>query len=329
MRERDMEKIAQRVLEGDRRALARLITRVESRSPDVAAVLATLYDRTGRAYMIGITGPPGAGKSTLTDRLIGQYRDQGKTVGVVAIDPSSPFSGGALLGDRVRMMQHANDAGVFIRSLGSRGHSGGLSRATREIAGLMDAFGFDVIIIETVGVGQTELDVMDLAHSVVVVFVPESGDMVQTMKAGLTEIADIFVVNKSDRPGADFMLRELDQTVEYAANAPWRIPVLKTIAFQDVGITELVEALAEHRVYREKTTRDPQALGRIRMSRLVEVLSGLIGDRLLDPKNINGALGELSRQVFDGTLNPYTAAQKLLSDPDLIAQLAAGEKEQS
>ena len=325
MRSNDVMELADRVLQGDRRALARLITFVESRNPVVAGVMGRLYAHTGHAQQIGITGPPGAGKSTLADKLIGKFRDQDLTVGVVAIDPSSPFTGGALLGDRVRMMNHASDPGVFIRSLGSRGHHGGLSRATQEIVGLMDAFGYDVILIETVGVGQTELDVMDLAHTVVVVFVPESGDMVQTMKAGLTEIADLFVVNKCDRPGADSMVRELSQMIELNVNGPWQIPVVKTVAFKSEGVDELHERIVEHRHYLNEQNKDPEVAGRMRVIRFIEVFTGLISDRILHGENRNEALIQLTRQVYDGELNPYLAAQKILTDPALCALLADNE----
>lgn len=320
MSNENLKNIAERLLAGDRRALARLITRVESRDPEIAGILGELYSHTGNADIIGITGPPGAGKSTITDKLISRFRDQKKKVGVVAIDPSSPFSGGALLGDRVRMMQHATDQDVFIRSLGSRGSYGGLSRATSEIVGLMDAFGFDVIIVETVGVGQTELDVMDLAHSVIVVFVPESGDVVQTMKAGLTEIADIFVVNKCDRPGADSMARELDQMVDYNSEAKWRIPVLQTIALKNEGIDELYEQLEKHRLFLESGEKCPETLGKMRLNRFVDVFSGLISDKLLNYSDLNGDLGEIAKNVYEGRVNPYIAAQKILSDPRLLGQ---------
>ncbi|MCZ7585770.1 MAG: methylmalonyl Co-A mutase-associated GTPase MeaB [Deltaproteobacteria bacterium] len=195
--------LVKRLLAGERRALARMISLVEARAVDVATVMSEIYPATGRAAILGFTGPPGAGKSTLVDKVTILLREREMTVGVLAIDPSSPFSGGALLGDRIRMHRHFGDDGVFIRSLGTRGSHGGLSRATRDAARLMDAAGFDVVIVETVGVGQTELDIMELARTTTVVLVPESGDVVQTMKAGLTEIADIFVVNKSDRQGSD------------------------------------------------------------------------------------------------------------------------------
>ena len=208
-----LEKLLERFDRGDKVALARLITLIENHAPERNAVIERIYSKTGHAHIVGITGPPGAGKSTLVNVMIAKYRALGKQVAVLAIDPSSPFSGGAVLGDRVRMTDHYKDTGVYIRSISSRGSHGGLSRAAREITKLLDAFGHDIIIIETVGVGQTELGIMDLADTTVVVTVPEGGDAVQVMKAGLNEIADVFVVNKADRDGADRIKAELELNV--------------------------------------------------------------------------------------------------------------------
>lgn len=223
------------MLRGDRRALARLMTYVDNRHEALISIMKSVYPHCGKAYKIGMTGPPGSGKSTLVDRLIRYYRKANKKVGVVAIDPSSPFSGGALLGDRIRMVDHNADDKVFIRSLGSRGSHGGLSRATRDVVNLMDAFGMDLILIETVGVGQTELDIMSVADCTIVVLVPESGDTVQTMKAGLLEIADIFVVNKADREGADLIYSELMSL----SGGHQHVPVLKTEAVNNKGLEPL------------------------------------------------------------------------------------------
>ena len=329
MRNNDVDKLVQGIMDQDRRSLARLITLVEARHPQVATAMGYLYNKCGNAFVLGITGPPGAGKSTLTDKIIAKYREQNLTVGVVAIDPSSPFSGGALLGDRVRMMQHATDPDVFIRSVGSRGCYGGLSRATREIVCLMDAFGFDVIIVETVGVGQTELDVMDLADTVIVMFVPESGDVVQTMKAGLTEIADIFVVNKSDREGADAMERELKQMVEFYPDPVWNIPVIKTIAVKGEGLDELYQTIGKHKEYLATAVIDPKATGRMRIDRLADVLSGMINNCLTMDESGESELADLKKEVFSGRLNPYVAAQKILSDPKILEELAQIQREES
>src|SRR5215469_694728 len=263
----------------DRNALARLITLVENRAPETSSIIERIYPLTGHAQVIGITGPPGAGKSTLVNRLIIKYRALGKRVAVLAIDPSSPFSGGAVLGDRIRMTDHYRDSGVYIRSLSTRGSHGGLSRAAREIVKLLDAFGFDVIIIETVGVGQTELAVMDLADTTVVVTVPEGGDGVQVMKAGLNEIADLFVVNKADREGADRIKAELELSVHLGRqNREWLPPVVLTQAAADHGIDALVAAIERHAEY-VAAHSSPERERERRIREFVEVLTAEMEER--------------------------------------------------
>src|SRR3989442_4446186 len=237
------------MLGGDRVALARLMTLVENRAPGLPALMSRLHPHTGRAHVTGVTGPPGAGKSTLTDRIPARLRAAGHRVGIVAVDPTSPFSGGAVLGDRIRMQAHFLDPGVFIRSLASRGSHGGVARATRDVIRLLDGYGMDRILVETVGVGQTELDVMRLADTTVVVLVPEAGDAVQVMKAGLLEIADVFLVNKADREGAERMRSELVQMLHLRPTSGWDFPVLLTQAAGDVGLDVFLEALERHRVF--------------------------------------------------------------------------------
>src|SRR5499427_4795493 len=235
-------RLVERMLDGDRLALARLITRVENRAPSVAEIMRAVHARTGRAYVLGVTGPPGAGKSTIVDRLTSRLRAEHARVGIVAVDPSSPFTGGAVLGDRIRMQTHTLDPGVFIRSMASRGSLGGLARATAEVQKLLDAAGFAWILVETVGVGQTELDIVRLADTTVVELVPESGDGIQTMKAGLLEAADILVVNKADREGAPRLMTELKYMVHLhregqlaSRDLDWEVPILSTEAVHDVG----------------------------------------------------------------------------------------------
>ncbi len=304
----------------DRNALARLITLVENRAPETSAIIERIYPMTGHAHVIGITGPPGAGKSTLVNRLISKYRALGKKVAVLAIDPSSPFSGGAVLGDRVRMTDHYKDQSVYIRSLSSRGSHGGLSRAAREIVKLLDAFGHDVIIIETVGVGQTELSIMDLADTTVVVTVPEGGDSVQVMKAGLNEIADVFVVNKADREGADRIKAELELNVHLRpAGAGWRPPVMMTQAAADQGVDALVAAIAKHREYLHEhadAARDAER----RRREFIEILTAELEERAARALK-NGRAPEMMSEVGSGNVNPYSAMHRLLDDPEALNKL--------
>jgi len=314
--------LVDRVLDGDRLALARLMTLVENRDPELPGVMSRLSAHTGRAHVVGVTGPPGAGKSTLVDALIGRLRMGGRRIGVVAVDPSSPFSGGAVLGDRIRMQAHFLDPGVFIRSLATRGSHGGLPRAARDVVRLLDAFGMDVVLVETVGVGQTELDVMRLADSIVVVLVPEAGDTVQVMKAGLLEIADVFVVNKADRDGAMRMASELEQMLHLRPPSPWTIPVLPTTASIGTGVDAVLDALERHRAF---VPTDAERAGRAaarRAGELMDILEEEMRRRLeavliADP---NG-LGSIVESVRDGRVDPYSAALRILENDDALAAL--------
>lgn len=311
--------LVDRMLGGDRLALARLITLVENRSPLVPEVMRRIYPRTGRAYTLGITGPPGAGKSTLVDRLTARLRTEGATVGIIAVDPTSPFTGGAVLGDRIRMQAHALDPGVFIRSMATRGSLGGLARATGEVLKLLDAFGKEWILVETVGVGQTELDIIKLADTTVVVLVPESGDAIQTMKAGLLEVADIFCVNKADRDGALPLMTELrfmvhlHQKRQPAAEVEWEIPVLATRAVEDAGLDEL---LAEVRRHRERL----EASGALQIRRqarrrreLHELIVQELRREVERQLEADGALAGYREQVLSGALDPYSAVAEILA----------------
>jgi len=318
-----LDSLLERFARRDRLALARLVTLVENRAAEVSRVMEQIYGRTGHAYIIGITGAPGAGKSTLVNRLIAKYRAQDKLVAVLAIDPSSPFSGGAVLGDRVRMTDHYKDQGVYIRSLSSRGHHGGLSRAAREVVKLLDAFGHDVIIIETVGVGQTELSVMDLADTTVVVTVPEGGDGVQVMKAGLNEIADLFVVNKADRDGADRIKAELELSVHLRPASGWRPPVVLTQAANDIGVDGLVSAIERHHAY-QLAHHDPARERERRAREFIEVLTSELEERTTRAlkAGANGAQAVLN-EVSAGTLNPYSATRRVIHDRAVMAELLA------
>jgi LAO/AO transport system kinase len=252
-----LQNITERLLSGDRRALARMVTLIENESPQARRYLAELHQSAGRAHIIGVTGAPGAGKSTLVTHLVREFRLRDRKIGVVAVDPSSPFSGGAILGDRIRMMELAGDPNIFIRSMASRGNLGGLSASTRDVVRAMDAAGYNPIIIETIGTGQAEVEVMRAAHTVLVVSAPGMGDEVQAIKAGILEIADIFVVSKADKPGADQTVAELAMLLsldplrrQHDKSKPyWRIPVLKTSAIKNQGITQLVDAIEQHYQY--------------------------------------------------------------------------------
>ena len=307
--------LVEKMLTGDQRALARLVSAVEGESTDVPDIMQRITPTLGGAYCVGITGPPGAGKSTITDRLTAHARQQGKTVGIIAVDPTSPFSGGAILGDRIRMQQHYLDAGVYIRSMASRGHHGGLSRAAKGVIKLLDAFGKSLIIVETVGVGQTELDIVAAADTTVLILVPESGDAIQTIKAGIMEIADLFVINKADRDGAERLQRDLQMMLHVRhASDGWCPPVLSTQAHQDIGIVELYEAVADHR---RKLSETSQLAARRRQNRRQELLD-LLQQQLMATLTTQFENGEarasLLKQVEEGAVDPYTAAQRMLVD---------------
>lgn len=305
------------VLNGDRRALARLISLIEDDGPQARAALSALHPYTGRAHIVGVTGAPGTGKSTLVNELAKGFRSRGATVGIVAVDPTSPFTGGALLGDRVRMRDLAGDPGIFIRSMATRGSLGGLARATGDVVKVLDAAGFAVVLVETVGVGQVEVDIARTAHTTIVVEAPGLGDDVQALKAGLMEIADILVVNKADRPGAAQTARALEAALDLGRNnsgrageTAWRPPVLKTVALDGSGVVEVLEAIAAHRQYlqtsgiwdrreRERAREDLlRALGGELMGRLL---------RRLEEGELEAWVDRIARRETD----VYTAVEVL------------------
>ena len=296
---------------GDKRSIARLLSVVENDAPGAAEAMRALYPQTGRAQIVGITGPPGSGKSTLVNRLAGMYRERAPRVAIVAVDPSSPFTGGAILGDRIRMRERFLDDGVFIRSMASRGHAGGLARATARVVNVLDALGTDVVLVETVGVGQEEVDVIRVVDTVCLVTVPGLGDDIQAIKAGVLEIADVLVVNKADRPGADEAARDLAQMLSLAKDRPWKTPILRTSAQSGDGVPQLVEAIDRHRAWSRESGEN---LDRRRAAARSEV-EALLQEALL--RELAGRVGE-SRldaavaRVADRSLDPYAAVEELL-----------------
>lgn len=301
-----------KLLQGDRRSAAKIITLIENERPEKEEIISRIYPHTGKAHIIGITGSPGAGKSSLIDRLVSTLRSEDLRVGVIAVDPSSPFSGGALLGDRIRMQEHALDKKVFIRSMGTRGTLGGLSRATKDVVKVLDAYGCDVILIETVGVGQTELDIMHYADSTVVVQSPGAGDRIQAMKAGIMEIADIFVVNKCDLADVTKIITDIENMIDLSPLAKnWRPPVVKTSTFTGDGIGGLWEKLKDHRAYKTvygTTASDEEKL----RSELLEIMQGKVLERLKAGALSNGKMEEVVKGVLNRRVDPYTAAETLL-----------------
>jgi LAO/AO transport system kinase len=306
------------VLRGEERAIARACRLIDDRRPDVRELIDALHAASGKARVIGVTGSPGSGKSSLVSGLVAQYRALGKRVGVLAVDPSSPFTGGAILGDRVRMQRHFGDASVFIRSLATRGAQGGLSRSVQEHVVVLDAAGYDVILIETVGVGQDELDVSEVAESTIVVVAPGMGDDIQAVKSGILEIADVFVVNKADRDGAERAAFELEQRLDLsravgapsAASGAWQTPVLKCVALSDQGLPELVQALSHHRAWldsalgkKQRSTRAQASAERLIFALICERMAGVI----------EADVQRAAERLVARNVSPHAAAEELLA----------------
>jgi LAO/AO transport system kinase len=305
--------LVERARDGDPRAVARLISQVEDASSALREVMSLLAPHTGRAAVLGVTGSPGVGKSTTTSALVTAFRADGRRVGVLAVDPSSPFSGGALLGDRVRMQEHATDPGVYIRSMATRGHLGGLAWATPQALRVLDAAGCDVVIVETVGVGQSEVEVAALADTTLVLLAPGMGDGIQAAKAGILEVGDVFVVNKADRDGADQVVRDLRSTIRLAERQPgdWREPIVKTVAVRGEGMAELIEAIDKHRDWMERSGE----LARRRRRRVrdeIEAIAATALRRRFGDVHGDARLDVLAEKVLTGELDPYAAADEII-----------------
>jgi len=311
--------LVEQMLKGEIVPLSRVISLVENESKEMPEIMKLIAPRAGKAYCVGITGPPGSGKSTLVDKLTAIIRKQDLTVGIIAADPSSPFTGGAVLGDRIRMQQHYLDEGVFIRSMASRGSLGGLPQTTGSVIKVLDAFGKDIILVETVGVGQSEIDIMKNSDTVVVVLCPEAGASIQTMKAGLFEIADIFVVNKADHPGADNLIHDIQSMLHlHNGSSWWDIPALATEAVNNVGIEELYQQIQRHRRILEETGRLTQRRQKQRRDEFFETIKQKVGKRLIRAIEQDSELTNYAQRVESGEIDPYSAADKVLKSGKLL-----------
>lgn len=295
------------------RALARIISKIENEDPTKDELLKNVFNMAGKAYIIGVTGSPGAGKSSLVDRMTAYFRRKGDTVGIIAVDPTSPFSGGALLGDRIRMQDHAVDRGVYIRSMGTRGSLGGLARTTKEVVKVLDAFGYQWVIVETVGVGQAELDIMNVADTTMVVLTPGAGDSIQTIKAGIMEIADIFVVNKCDLPGASRVASETLQMLDLqGALMEWRPPVVQVSTLDDRGVNDLMGAMEKHRSYLEESGLLESCREDMARKETLEIVDYRWRKLVNNQLNYKGYVNEILNRVTGKKTDPYTAADGIL-----------------
>jgi LAO/AO transport system kinase len=308
------EKTVKGVLNGDHRSIAKAITIIENNAPEAQELIAQIFPHTGKAHVVGLTGAGGAGKSTLIEKVVREYRLRGKTVGVIAVDPTSPFTGGAFLGDRIRMQELSTDEGVFIRSMATRNHSGGIARATKDAAKILDAAGKDMVIVETAGAGQSEVEIVKVAQTIVVMHAPGLGDEIQAIKAGIMEIADIFVVNKADRENANKTVIDIQAMLQLSnKKGGWKPPVLKTVALTGEGVPELIEELEEHRCFLEDNLECKENLLRNKAEDdLLEAIKERISKALIDELKREGKFDKLLREIIEKKTDPASAAEKLV-----------------
>lgn len=309
-----IEEIVQGVLAGDRRCIARAITIIENNTAETQKLIASIYPHTGKAHIIGITGPGGSGKSTLIEKIIREYRQRGKTVGVIAVDPTSPFTGGAFLGDRIRMQELSTDQGVFIRSMATRNYMGGIAKATKDAVKVLDAAGKDIVIVETVGAGQSEVEIIKVAQTTVVVYAPGLGDEIQAIKAGMMEIADIFVVNKADRENADKAVMDIQAIMQLNNKVKaWKPLVLKTVALTGGGVPQLIEKIEEHKHFLERELERKRSREKAE-AELIEVIKEKVATSIIEDLKKEEKFEELLQKILEKKIDPASAAEKLLHE---------------
>jgi len=312
-----VDEIAKGVLAGDKRSIAKAISMVENSPQEAQRLIATIYPHTGKAHVIGLTGPGGAGKSTLIEKMVREYRRRGKTVGVIAVDPTSPFTGGAFLGDRIRMQELSTDEGVFIRSMATRNNPGGIAKATKDAVKILDAAGKDIIIVETVGAGQSEVDIVKVAQTVVVVHAPGLGDEIQAIKAGLMEIADIFVVNKADRENANKTVMDLQAVLQLDdREKAWNPPIVKTVAITGEGVPQLLDKIEEHKQFLQKELWRKKSREKAQIE-LIEAIRDKVTSSIIEKLKREKRFEIILQKIVDRELDPATAAEKLLNQEEL------------